>query len=114
MALLEIIAPKVEQKREPLQGAFFWLSGFFVIYCARPEDWIPGLKYLPLAKITAILAIWGLFTSMGRTKRTLKDLPTEARLLLIMIVLFLVGGFLSPVWRGGAVSRSIDFSKIYV
>jgi hypothetical protein len=99
---------------DPTRNAFFWLSGFFVIYCARPEDWIPGLKYLPLAKITAILAIWGLFTSMGRTKRTLKDLPKEARLLLIMIVLFLVGGFLSPVWRGGAVSRSIDFSKIYV
>jgi hypothetical protein len=99
---------------DPTKGAFFWLSAFFVVYCARPEDWVPGLKYFPLAKITAILAIWGLFNALGRTKRTLKDLPKEARLLLIMIGLFYVGAFLSPVWRGGAVTRTIDFSKVYV
>ena len=99
---------------DPTKNAFFWLCGFFVVYCARPEDWIPGLKLLPLAKITAILAMWGLFTSLGRTKRTFKDLPKEARLLLAMIGLLYVGAFLSPVWRGGAVSRTIDFSKVYV
>ncbi len=99
---------------DPTKMAFFWLSGFFVVYCARPEDWIPGLKYFPLAKITAILAIWGLFTALGRTKRTVKDLPKEARLLLIMIGLLYVGGFLSPVWRGGAVNHTLDFSKIYI
>ena len=99
---------------DPTRTAFFWLSAFFVVYCARPEDWIPGLNYLPLAKITAILAIWGLFNSLGKTKRTMKDLPREATLLLIMIGLFFLGGFLSPVWRGGAVSRTIDFSKNYI
>jgi hypothetical protein len=99
---------------DPTKRAFFWLSGFFVVYCARPEDWVPGLKYFPLAKITAILAMWGLFNALGRTKRTLKDLPKEARLLLIMIGLFYLGAFLSPVWRGGAVTRTIDFSKVYV
>jgi len=99
---------------DPTRTAFFWLSGFFVVYCARPEDYIPGLNYLPLAKITAILAMWGLFTALGRTKRTFKDLPTEARLLLIMIGLLYVGAFLSPVWRGGAVIRTIDFSKICI
>jgi len=99
---------------DPTKSAFFWLSGFFVVYCARPEDWIPGLHYLPLAKITAIFALWGLFNSLGRTRRTLKDLPKEARLLLIMIGLLFLSGFLSPVWRGGAVSRTIDFSKIFI
>ena len=99
---------------DPTRMAFFWLSAFFVVYCARPEDWIPGLKLLPLAKITAILAMWGLFTSLGRSKRTFKDLPKEARLLLTMIGLLYFGAFLSPVWKGGAVTRTIDFSKIYV
>jgi O-Antigen ligase len=99
---------------DPTMMAFFWLSAFFVVYCARPEDWIPGLKLLPLAKITAILAMWGLFTSMGRTKRTFKDLPQEATLLLTMIGLLYLGAFLSPVWRGGAVTRTTDFSKIYI
>jgi hypothetical protein len=99
---------------DPTKMAFFWLSGFFVVYCARPEDWIPGLKLFPLAKITAILAMWGLFTAIGRTKRTFKDLPKESRLLLAMIGLLYFGAFLSPVWRGGAVNHTTDFSKIYV
>jgi len=99
---------------DPTRAAFFWLSGFFVVYCARPEDWIPGLSYFPLAKITTILAMWSLFTSVGRTKRSLKDLPREATLLLAMIGLLYLGGFLSPVWKGGAVSHTIDFSKVYI
>ena len=99
---------------DPTKKPFFWLSAFFLVYCARPEDWVPGLKYAPLAKITAILAIWGLFKSFGRTKRTFKDLPKEAWLLLTMIVLLFMGGFLSPVWKGGAVSKTIDFSKIWI
>jgi hypothetical protein len=102
------------QVSDPTKGAFFWLSAFFVVYCARPGDWLPGLALLPLAKITAIFAMWGLFKSIGRTKRTLKDLPQEARLLMAMIAILLLGGFLSPVWRGGAVSRTLDFSKIIV
>ena len=35
--------------------------------------------------------MWGLFNSLGKTKRTCKDLPKEARLLLTMIGLFYVG-----------------------
>jgi O-Antigen ligase len=97
---------------DPTKMAFFWLSAFFVVYCARPEDWVPGLKYFPLAKITAILAMWGLFNALGRTKRTLKDLPREAKILLIMIGLLYAGAFLSPIWIGGALNRTIDFSKI--
>jgi hypothetical protein len=100
---------------DPTKMAFFWLSAFFFVYCARPEDWIPGpLKYLPMAKITAILAMWGLFNAMGKTKRTLKDLPKEARILLIMIGLLYVGALLSPVWIGGALNRTIDFSKLAI
>jgi O-antigen ligase len=99
---------------DPTKSAFFWLSAFFVVYCARPEDWIPGLSYLPCAKITAILAMWGLFNAWGKTKRTFKDVPKEGKLLLALIVLFFVSGFLSPIWKGGAISHTIDFSKVWV
>ena len=104
------LAPVVDATK----GAFFWLAAFFFVYCARPGDWIPGMKYFPLAKITAILAMWGLFSSLGHTKRTFKDLPKECRYLLAMIGLFYVSGFLSPIWKGGAVSRTIDISKVFV
>jgi len=93
---------------------FFWLSAFFIVYCARPEDWVPGLKYIPCAKVTAILAMWGLFTALGRTKRTFKDVPREGKLLLALIGLMFVGAFFSPIWKGGAVNHTIDFAKVWV
>jgi O-antigen ligase len=105
---------RLAQVLDPTKSAFFWLSAFFVVYCARPEDWIPGLKYVPLAKITAILAMWALFNNLGRTKRTYRDFPKEAKLLLLLTGILYLSGFLSSVWRGGAVSRAIDFSKVFV
>ena len=68
------------------EGAFFWLSAFYVVYCVRPEDWVPGLSYVPLAKITGLLAFIALLTSVGRTKRRLRDLPREGRYLIALIV----------------------------
>ena len=105
---------KIAPLFDATKGAFFWLSGFFVVYCARPEDWVPGLRYAPLAKITAILAMWGLFNSQGRMKRTFKDVPKEGKLLLTMIGLLVVSSLLSPIWKGGSLSKTLDFSKVYV
>ncbi len=98
---------------DPTKGAFFWLCAFFVVYCARPEDYL-HLEYIPLAKITAIMAIWGLLNCIGRTKRRYKDLPKEAKYLLIMIGLLYLGAPLSPVWKSGALLHAMDFSKIYI
>jgi O-antigen ligase len=97
-----------------MRGAFFWLSAFYVVYCARPEDWIPGLRYIPLAKISGILALIGLLFSTGRSKRSLHNLPREAFYLLGMIGLLLIAGALSPVWKGGAIFKTVDFAKVVV
>lgn len=102
------------QVADPTRQAFFWLSGFFIVYCTRFEDFIPGMQYIPFGKITAIMAAYGLYNSMGKTKRTMKDLPKEARLLLYMIGLLYLSAAVSPIWRGGALLRTIDFSKIYI
>jgi len=106
--------PSLAKPKDPLRGAFFWLMAFYVVYCARPEDWIPGLAYIPLAKITGICAFIGLLMSLGKTKRTVKDLPREAGYLLAMIGLLYVSALFSPIWKGGALARSIEFSKVYV
>jgi hypothetical protein len=97
-----------------MRGAFFWLSAFYVVYCARPEDWVPGLKYIPLAKISGIFAVLGLLFSAGRSKRSLRHLPREAYYLLAMIAMLVVAGVLSPVWKGGALFKTLDFSKVLV
>lgn len=105
---------RMVQKKAPLSGAFFWLSAFYVVYCARPEDWVPGLKYIPLAKITGILALLGLLSSLGKTQRKLKDLPRESYFLLALIGVLVLSGLFSPIWRGGAIHHTTDFSKVYV
>jgi O-antigen ligase len=120
MAVLEKAAPSARWTRnlvpqsEPLRGAFFWLSAFYLVYCARPEDWIPGLKYLPLAKITGICAVVALAMSAGKSKRKFRDLPRESAYLLAIICLLIVSAFLSPVWKGGAFFKTLDFAKVLV
>ena len=109
---MERVAPRV--KKEPLSGAFFWLTAFYVVYCARPGDFFRVLGYIPLAKITGLLALLSLISAAGKTPRRFKDVPREGRYLLVIIALLFVGAFLSPVWRGGAFFSTMDFAKVYV
>jgi len=100
--------------REAAQGAYFWLAAFYVVYCARPEDWIPGLTYIPLAKISGAFALLGLLMSSGKTRRRLADLPREAKYLFGIICLLFVAAIFSPVWKGGAFFKTLDFSKTLI
>jgi O-antigen ligase len=102
------------EKKESFSAAFFWLTAFYFVYCARPADLIPGLGVIPLAKITGALAVLSLFLSIGRTTRKLKDLPKEAFYLLFLVILLFVSALLSPVWRGGAFFMVLDFAKVCV
>src|SRR5215472_661340 len=99
---------------EPLGGAYFWLLVFFFVYCARPEDWIPGLAILPMAKISGVFALLALLMSLGGSKRGLLSLPREAYYLLALDLYLMVSSLLSPVWRGGAVGHTLDFSKALI
>ena len=68
-------AKRPNSRQEPPVGAYVALLLFMVVYCARPEDWIPGLSNVPLAKITAILALLALVFSLRHIR---KHLPREA------------------------------------
>jgi O-antigen ligase len=109
---VENVWPK--RKKEILSGAFFWLSAFYVVYCARPADFIPVLDAVPLAKITALMALLGLVAAAGKAPRRFKDLPIEASYLLALIILLFVSAVFSPVWRGGALATTLDFAKAYM
>jgi O-antigen ligase len=111
----QIAQPAVEvRKPAATSGAFFWLTAFYVVYCARPEDWIPLLGYLPLAKIAGIFALLGLLSSLGRTQRKFRDLPRESNYLLAMIGVLFMSAMLSPVWKGGALRNTLDFAKVWI
>jgi len=87
---------------------------FYFVYCGRPADLISVLSPIPLAKITGTLAALSLFLSLGKTPRRFKDLPSEASYLILLVVLLFVSAILSPVWRGGAFSATLDFAKVCV
>jgi hypothetical protein len=108
------LPPRFASKRDPLAGAFFWLCAFYVVYCARPEDWIPGLAYIPLAKISGVCALLALLTSTGKSKRGFRDLPREANYFFGIIFFLFLSALLSPVWRGGAFFKTLDFVKAVV
>ena len=105
---------KITEKRKTLGAGFFFLSAFFVIYCIRPEDWIPGLRVIPVAKLTAGGAIIALLAGAGTLQKKLKALPREATYLFAMICVLFLSAILSPVWKGGAVSHTIDFAKVLI
>lgn len=102
------------QANPSLNSSFFWLSAFYVVYCTRPEDWIPGLAYLPLAKITGIFALLSLLSSIGRTRRKFRDLPRESNYLLALVGVMFLSAALSPIWKNGALSSTLDFAKVWL
>lgn len=97
------------QEKEPLAGAFFWVLAFFVVYCARPEDWIPGIAHLHLALVSGVFALIAFVTSLGRMK---EGLPKEVFYLILLLVQLAVASILSPVWKGNAVAQTIEFAKM--
>jgi putative inorganic carbon (HCO3(-)) transporter len=94
---------------ESLVGTYVSLLLFMVVYCARPEDWIPGLSHVPFAKIAGVLALLALMFSLRQIHCSL---PREVIYLTLLVGQLFVAGVLSPVWRGGAVQSTLDFAKV--
>ena len=98
------------QPRRPLvYGA---LAIFAWLYYYRPEDFIPGLGYIPWAKITGVFAILALFVGMlsgGKFK-----IPRAVQYLWLLLFQMSMCVPLA-IWRGGAFATvSEKFSKAVV
>lgn len=94
---------------EPLSGAYWWVVAFSVVTCARPEDWIPGLHAVPLAKITGFFALLAFLMSIGQVRRRL---PKEILYMILLLGQLFLTVPLSPIWPGGAFWHVLDFSKL--
>src|ERR1700730_383548 len=92
-----------------LAEAYVSLSLFMVVYCARPEDWIPGLSNVPLAKIAGVLALIAFLLSLGEIRQRF---PREVIFLVLLTVQLFATVPMSPVWMGGAFSTTLDFAKV--
>ena len=93
-------AKRRRSRRKPLVGAYIALVLFMVIYHGRPEDWIPGLSNVPLAKIAGVLALLALVFSLRHIRNRF---PREIIYLFLLIgQLFLASIIFSRVaGRGG-------------
>jgi len=100
---------KHSKRRKALGFAYFGLVLFMVVYFARPEDWIPGLAAVPLAKITGILILLALGFSFSNIRW---HMPREVTFLILLVVQLWLTVVFSPVWRGGAFNVMLDFSKV--
>lgn len=107
-------SPEQNRSLKAVGNGFFWLSAFYVVYCARPEDWVHFIRIIPLAKITGIGAFVAFLSSAGRGKRRFRDLPVESNYLLALLGVLMLSSVLSPVWKGGAIVRTIEFAKVYM
>jgi O-antigen ligase len=98
-----------EDARQPLMtGAYVGLLLFYFLYFFRPEDFIPGLAALPLAKIAGGLTAVALLGTIlsGRVR-----LNTEIKLLLALFM-DLCLCIPSSLWPGGSFRLVIvGFSK---
>ncbi|HUY14159.1 MAG TPA: O-antigen ligase family protein [Terriglobia bacterium] len=92
-----------------MAGAFFWVEMFFVVYCARPEDWIPGLHFIPLAKVAGLFALIAFILSIGSAK---SGLPKEVFYLGALTVQMGLASIFSTLWKGGAIQVTEDFAKV--
>lgn len=96
-------------KRQPFQAAYVSLLLFMLVYCARPEDWIPGVHLIPLAKIVGLIVIFAGVVSLGQSRR---QLPRETLYLLLFTACLWFSVPFSPVWRGGAFWGAFQFTKL--
>jgi len=84
---------------------FACLLGFSFLYYYRPEDFVPWLNYIPMARIVAIIGVIALFVGiMGGGKA---KLPGSIK---IFWLFFLQMAISVPfaIWRGGAFSMVFE------
>jgi len=84
-----------------LSFAYFWLLLFITVYFFRPEDWVPGLAAVPVAKVTGFFALAGFGLSALAGGQQLRHLPRETLYLILLFGQFCLT-IPFAVWRGGA------------
>ena len=72
---------------------------FTIVYFLRPEDYIPGLHFIPLGKITGGIALLALIFGVQTQNRP--KLPTELKILILLLVQ-MIATIPFAAWRGGS------------
>jgi putative inorganic carbon (HCO3(-)) transporter len=89
--------------------AYRALFFFSMIYFIRPEDFIPGLNHIPIAKIAGAIALLALIFAVPASRRYKLTIELKVLLLLLAQMILCIP---FAAWRGGAYDAVINkFSK---
>ena len=105
-----------ERSAEPSGRRSSFAYGALVVFCFlyfyRPEDFIPGVGMIPMAKISGILAFLGLLVGIAAQGKI--RMPKAIKFLFVLLVqMILTIPF--AVWRGGAADTVFNkFSKTVI
>ncbi len=105
-------AQRTTAGRQPMRVAYAGVLLFMVVYCVRPQDWIPGAASIPFAKITGFLAVASFFVNVLLERGGVLSLPRE---MILMILLFgqLCIAVPFSIWRGGSFKiAATQFSEV--
>lgn len=91
---------KARRQRRRSSGAYWALLALSALYFGRPEDVIPGIGVIPMAKIAGGIALIGLILSLLSGRHKQKFAP-ETKYVLAMLVWYCIS-IPFAYWRSGA------------
>jgi O-antigen ligase len=100
LATATLTLTREKKKRTRATGAYWALLVLSALYFGRPEDVIPGLGMIPMAKIAGGLALVGLVMSLMGGKAKRKFAPETKYALALFVWYCITIPF--AYWRGGA------------
>lgn len=107
------IANKPESLPQAARRPFVYVAlvAFSWLYYYRPEDFIPGLSHIPMAKITGLIGFFALVVGMASGTN---KMPAAVKFLWLLVVqMFFCIPF--AIWKGGAFNTVTEkFSKTAV
>jgi O-antigen ligase len=104
------VEPNLHDHAKVGRATYLGVMAFSIIYFGRPEDWIPGISFIPWAKLSGVIALVAFLGSLvtGRKMR----FPKELRILLALFFILCVSVPFST-WVGGSFNLILtEFSKV--
>src|SRR5579883_2113585 len=103
-------APLREESSQRSPFGYRAMLVFSFLYYFHPDDIVPGLSVLHLARITSVLVIIALLLSVHKLRPS--SFPLEIKLILAMFA-WMILGVPFAYWRGGSFAMVfMEFSKV--
>jgi len=77
----------------------------------RPQEWMPKLSVIPMARIAGGIMFLATISCIGRISRSM---PREVFYLILLVAQLFATVPFSTIWRFGALATTLDFSKVII